>query len=142
MNTHAFCRRLLLGLFSVGIALWLPSWAYAHVGPGGSSGFLRGFSHPLTGLDHIVAMVAVGLWAAQRGGRSIWLVPVTFVIVMALGGVLGAAGIALPWVERGIIASVLVLGVLIAAAVRLPLAAATLLVGLFALFHGHAHGAE
>jgi urease accessory protein len=87
-------------------------------------------------------MVAVGLWAAQQGKRAVWAVPLAFVATMALGGALGMAGLALPYVEQGIAASVLVLGVLIAAAARLPLAAGMLLVAVFALFHGHAHGAE
>ena len=87
-------------------------------------------------------MIAVGLWAAQRGGRALWLVPLAFVSVMILGALLGMAGIAIPFAEKGILISVLVLGVVIAAAVRLPLAASMMLVGLFALFHGHAHGTE
>jgi urease accessory protein len=94
------------------------------------------------GLDHVCAMVAVGLWAAQRGGRAVWAVPATFVLVMALGGVLGAAGVPVPLVEPGIVGSVLILGLLIAAAVRLPVVASALIVGLFAVFHGYAHGAE
>jgi urease accessory protein len=103
---------------------------------------MSGLAHPLGGLDHILAMVAVGLWAAQRGGRALWIAPVTFVSVMAIGAGLGIAGFSLPLVAQGILASVLVLGVLIAAAVRLPLMASILLIGLFALFHGHAHGTE
>src|SRR5262249_29766957 len=101
-----------------------------------------GLAHPIHGLDHILAMVAVGLWAVQLGGRARWLVPASFVSVMALGGVLGMAGVAMPFAEQGIFASVLILGVLIAAAVRRPLAASMGLVGLFALCHGHAHGME
>ncbi len=121
----------------------LPALAQAHPGfPGHTHGFANGLAHPLTGLDHICAMVAVGLWAAQRGGRALWLVPSVFVSVMACGGALGMAAVPLPFVEAGIVASVLVLGVLIAAAVRLPLPASALLVGAFALFHGYAHGAE
>ena len=120
----------------------LPSLAYAHVGVGQTSGFAHGFVHPLTGLDHIAAMVAVGLWAAQRGGRALWVVPLTFVGVMSVSGLLGALGVSVPLVEPGIVASVFVLGVLVAAAVRLPLVASSLIVGLFAVFHGHAHGAE
>jgi urease accessory protein len=119
-----------------------PRLAFAHTGVGEPSGFWNGVAHPVTGLDHICAMFAVGLWAAQRGGRAIWIVPLAFVTVMALGGLLGMAAISLPMVEQGIAASVLVLGVLIAAAVRLPLLAGAILVGVFALFHGHAHGAE
>ncbi len=122
--------------------LVLPSLAHAHVGAGDTHGFAHGFTHPLGGLDHLCAMIAVGLWAAQMGGRAIWAVPLTFVSVMVLGGMLGMAQIQLPFIEQGIVASVLVLGVLIAAAVRLPLAASTAIVGLFAVCHGFAHGAE
>ena len=120
----------------------LPSLAYAHVGTGETGGFLHGLTHPVSGLDHICAMLAVGLWAAQTGGRSIWAVPLTFVSVMALGGMLPLLGIGLPFVEQGIALSVLLLGVLIAASVRLPLWLSSSMVGLFALWHGHAHGTE
>lgn len=123
------------------IALF-PALAHAHVGVGQANGLLPGLAHPITGLDHICAMVAVGLWAAQRGGRALWLVPLTFVSVMAVGGLLGMAAISLPFVEQGVLASVLVLGVLIAAAVRLPLVMSVVIVALFALFHGHTHGTE
>jgi len=122
--------------------LLLPLLAHAHVGVGETGGFLHGLGHPSSGLDHICAMIAVGLWAAQMGGRSIWAVPLTFVSVMALGGVLGMIGINVPFVETGIVISVLTLGVLIAASVRLPLVASIIIVGLFAIFHGHAHGTE
>jgi len=122
--------------------LSVPSLAHAHVGVGQTSGFAHGLAHPFTGLDHLAAMVAVGLWAAQRRGRALWAVPLTFVSVMSVGGLLGMVGVSIPFVEMGIIASVLVLGVLVAAAVRLPLVAGSFLVGLFAVFHGHAHGAE
>ena len=101
-----------------------------------------GVEHPFSGLDHILAMVAVGLWAAQLGGRALWLIPLTFVLTMAAGGVLGFMGVPLPMVELGIVGSVVVLGVLVALASRLPLAVSMTLVGLFALFHGYAHGAE
>ncbi|HRW65764.1 MAG TPA: HupE/UreJ family protein [Candidatus Competibacter sp.] len=101
-----------------------------------------GVEHPFSGLDHILAMVAVGLWAAQLGGRALWLVPLTFVLTMAVGGALGLLGVPLPMVELGIAGSVVVLGVLVALASRLPLAVSMSLVGLFALFHGYAHGAE
>jgi urease accessory protein len=121
----------------------VPSLAQAHPGaPGHTHGFSNGLFHPLTGLDHICAMVAVGLWAAQRGGRALWLVPLTFVSIMVVGGILGMGGVGIPYVEQGIAASVLVLGIFIASAVRLPLAASAAIVGLFALFHGYAHGAE
>ena len=98
--------------------------------------------HPLGGLDHVLAMVAVGLYAALLGGRALWLVPATFVTVMALGGAAGVAGYALPYTEIGIALSVVVLGVAVALRVSLPTLAAMALVGVFAVFHGHAHGAE
>lgn len=118
----------------------LPTLAYAH--PGEAGGLAHGMAHPFSGLDHLCAMIAVGLWAAQMGGRAAWLVPLSFVAVMALGGLLGMAAIALPFVETGIVMSLLVLGLLIAAAARLPLALSAIIVGVFALFHGYAHGAE
>lgn len=117
----------------------------AHVLPGdhgGSSSFAGGFAHPLHGPDHVLAMFAVGLWAAQIGGRALWAVPAAFVSLMVLGGALGIHGVPLPAVETGIALSVLLLGLLIAFAVRLPAWAGALLVGLFAVFHGHAHGTE
>ena len=117
--------------------LSLAGFAQAHPGHGG-----EGFAHPLHGLDHLLTMLAVGLWAAQLGGRAKWAVPAAFVSMMALGGALGMAGVAVPFAEQGIVASVLVLGVLIAAAVRLPPAASMGVVGIFALCHGYAHGAE
>jgi urease accessory protein len=137
MKKSSFIRAASLFIF-----LMMPALAQAHPQIGSSTGFARGLAHPMTGLDHICAMVAVGLWAAQRGGRALWLVPLVFVSVMTIGGILGMTAISLPFVEPGIAASVLVLGILIAAAVRLPLIASVLLVGLFALFHGHAHGSE
>jgi urease accessory protein len=124
------------------LVLLVPTLAHAHVGVGHASGLAAGLAHPLSGLDHLAAMIGVGLWAAQRGGRALWLVPLVFVLVMWAGGILGIAGVAIPLVEPGIIASLLVIGVLVAAAVRLPLVASVLIVGLFALVHGHAHGAE
>jgi len=130
-----------LGIASAAAAL-SPAMALAHPGIGPAAGFAAGLAHPLLGLDHLVAMLGVGLWAAQRGGRALWAVPLAFVAVMALGGFLGAIGVGLPFVAPAIAASVLVLGVLIAAAVRMPLVASTLLAGGFALFHGHAHGTE
>jgi urease accessory protein len=116
--------------------------AQAHIIPGDVHGFGSGFGHPLSGLDHILAMFAVGLWAAQLGGRARWLVPASFVSVMALGGVLAMAGLRVPFTEAGILLSVLVLGILVAVAARFPLAASMAVVGLFAFFHGHSHGTE
>ena len=122
--------------------LLLPSFAYAHTGVGEAGSLMHGFMHPASGLDHVCAMLAVGLWAAQMGGRSLWVVPLTFVGVMALGGMLPMQGLSLPFVEQGIVLSVLLPGVLIAASVRLPLWLSSSMVGMFALWHGHAHGAE
>lgn len=130
-------------LMAAVLSLFLaPATACAHVAVGQTSGLVQGILHPITGLDHIAAMVAVGLWAAQCGGRVVWTIPLTFMAIMAMGGLVGFAGISIPFVEPGIAASVLVLGLLMAAAVRLPLLMSSLLVGLFAMFHGHAHGTE
>lgn len=116
--------------------------ASAHTGVGDASGLMHGFMHPVGGLDHVLAMVAVGLFAAQRGGRALWLVPLSFVAMMAVGGALGVYGVGLPLVELGIAASVIVLGAAVAMQANIPVAAAMGLVGFFAIFHGHAHGAE
>lgn len=116
--------------------------ALAHVEAGQAAGFLAGFVHPVSGLDHVLAMVAVGLWGAQLGLPAIWVLPVTFPIVMALGGLLGLIGVALPGVQIGIAASAMLLGAAVMTERRLPLYTAAALVGLFAVFHGHAHGTE
>jgi len=123
-------------------AILAPTAAWAHPGHGEAVGFVQGFVHPVTGLDHVLAMIAVGLFAANLGGRALWAVPLSFVSVMALGGALGAAGIAIPFVEAGIALSVVVLGLAVALRWKAPVAVAMALVGLFALFHGHAHGSE
>jgi urease accessory protein len=123
-------------------AILAPAVAFAHTGVGDTSGFVHGFGHPISGLDHILAMVMVGIFAWQLGGRALWLVPTTFVLIMAVGGALGIAGIGVPFVEIGIALSVVVLGAIVAFNVKAPVAAAMGLVGLFAIFHGHAHGAE
>lgn len=123
-------------------AIALPAVASAHPAIGEAAGFSHGFAHPISGLDHILAMVMVGVFAFQLGGRATWLVPTTFVLVMALGGVLGATGVNIPFVETGIALSVVVLGAIVALNVKAPLAATLGIIGLFAIFHGHAHGAE
>ncbi len=123
------------------LAVWAPP-ALAHVDAGQSTGFLTGLLHPVSGLDHVLAMVAVGLWGAQLGAPAIWLLPVTFPIAMALGGFLGLVGIPLPGVEVGIAVSAILLGAALLTERRFPLYAATALVGFFAIFHGHAHGTE
>jgi len=116
--------------------------AFAHPQAGEAKGFLTGFRHPISGLDHVLAMVAVGLWGAQLGSPAIWLLPVAFPMVMAFGGMLGLMGIPLPGVEYGIAASAILLGMAVLFEVRPPLALAAVLVGVFAIFHGHAHGTE
>ena len=127
----------------VTIALLLaPSVAFAHPGHGEAGSLLAGFIHPLSGIDHLLAMTAVGLIAAHLGGRALWAVPATFVAVMALGGVFGAAGVSLPFTETAIALSVLVFGFVIFSGMAPPVLAAMALVGIFAAFHGHAHGAE
>jgi len=116
--------------------------AFAHLSPDEHGSFMAGFTHPLFGLDHILAMVAVGLWAAMLGGRAVWIVPSAFVGMMAVGFALAMSGIGLPFVEPAILASVVVLGLVIAAAIQLPAFAGAILVGAFAVFHGYAHGTE
>jgi urease accessory protein len=116
--------------------------ASAHSGGGEAGGFTSGFLHPIFGLDHVAAMVAVGLWGAFLGSRAMWLLPVIFPMVMAVGGALGVAGVPIPGVEIGIALSAVALGSMIAFAVRPPLWVAGVLVGVFAIFHGHAHGTE
>jgi urease accessory protein len=129
-------------LFAVATAILTPAVAFAHTGVGDTSGFVHGFGHPISGLDHILAMTMVGVFAWQLGGRALWLVPMTFVLIMTVGGALGIAGIGVPFVEVGIALSVVVLGAIVAFNVKAPAAVAMGLVGLFAIFHGHAHGAE
>ena len=116
--------------------------AFAHLDPAEHGSLLAGFTHPLSGLDHILVMIAVGLWAAQIGGRALWVVPSAFVGTMAFGFVLAMAGVHLPFVEPAILASVVALGLLVAMAVRMETAACAAVVGVFALFHGYAHGGE
>jgi urease accessory protein len=117
--------------------------AFAHIVDGSATGgFAGGFAHPLFGLDHVVAMVAVGLWGAFLGPPAIWLLPITFPMVMALGGAIAILGVPVPGVEIGIALSAIVLGGMITVAARPPLIIAALIVGAFAIFHGHAHGAE
>lgn len=117
-----------------------PAWA--HEGAGAVGGFMSGFTHPIFGWDHVIAMVAVGIWGAFLGAPAIWVLPVVFPMVMALGGALGIAGVGLPAVETGIALSAVVLGIMVAAALRPPLWVAGVIVGIFAIFHGHAHGTE
>jgi len=122
-------------------ALWTQS-ALGHVLQGEAYGFVTGFLHPISGADHVLAMVAVGLWGAQLGAPAIWVLPVAFPLVMAMGGMLGFLGVPVPGVEYGIAASAIVLGTAVALEVRPSLVIAALVVGCFAIFHGHAHGTE
>jgi urease accessory protein len=125
-----------------GLLLVASTAAYAHTGVGTTSGFAHGFAHPIGGIDHVLAMVAVGLLAAHLGGRALWAVPLSFVTMMVAGGAAGMGDMELPFVEIGIGLSVVVLGAAVAFRLDLPTLAAMALVGLFAIFHGHAHGAE
>ncbi|CDX49293.1 Protein HupE [Mesorhizobium plurifarium] len=116
--------------------------AYAHVGAGATSSFAAGFAHPLSGLDHMTVMIAVGLWAALKGGKAVLAWPLAFVGVMLVGAALGMLHVPVPFVEPAILASVVALGLLVALAIDLPVSAGVAIIGLFALFHGHAHGTE
>jgi urease accessory protein len=132
------CQCILTILFSLG-------WAqvtWAHVESGQAAGFVTGLQHPWSGLDHILAMIAVGLWGAQLGNPAIWLLPIAFPMMMAMGAMMGLLGIPVPGVEVGIALSAIVLGTMILAQVRPKLAVAMAMVGVFAIFHGHAHGTE
>lgn len=137
-------RKIIPILIALLLFLLIPATAFAHddttVIRFGS--FLAGFTHPVLGLDHLLAMLSVGIISSQIGGRAIWTVPLTFVLVMAIGGGLGLIGVGLTAIEFGIALSVLVLGVAIAAEQRFPIIVAMVAVGLFAVFHGYAHGAE
>ena len=129
-------------ILAFGTILILAGPAAAHVEGGLAGGFGSGFAHPLLGLDHIAAMVAVGLWGAFLGAPAIWVLPIVFPLVMAFGGILGILGVPLPGAEIGIAVSAVVLGLMVALAVKPHLAVAAIIVDAFAIFHGYAHGAE
>jgi urease accessory protein len=116
--------------------------AWAHVEGGQAAGFITGLQHPWSGLDHVLAMIAVGLWGAQLGSPALWLLPIAFPMMMAMGAMMGLMGIPVPGVEIGIALSAIVLGMMIFVEVRPKLAVAVAMVGIFAIFHGHAHGTE
>ena len=124
------------------VAMLCAQPAFAHPQKGVAVGFVTGFLHPISGLDHVLAMVAVGLWGAQLGAPAIWLLPVAFPMVMAFGGMLGLLGVPIPGVEYGIAASAVLLGAAVMFELRPPLGLAAALVGFFAICHGHAHGTE
>lgn len=127
--------------FALTASLW-PALAWAHVEKGRAEGLIAGLHHPVSGLDHVLAMVSVGLWGAQLGAPAVWLLPVTFPMVMAFGGMLGLMGVPLPGIEAAVALSGVALGTAVLAEWRPPLWAAAVLVGFFAVFHGHAHGSE
>ena len=122
--------------------LLLPSTVFAHVGSGNTGGFLTGMQHPISGLDHVLAMIAVGLWGAQLGAPALWLLPVAFPMMMAFGGMFGLLGLPLPGVEVGIAVSAIVLGIMVCLEMRPALWFSLAIVAFFAIFHGHAHGTE
>jgi urease accessory protein len=142
MKGKIMTTRSLAALLAASFLVLSAGVAQAHTGVGDTSGFAHGFMHPIGGLDHILAMVMVGVFAAQLGGRAVWLVPASFVAVMALGGAFGLAGIPVPFVELGIGVSVVVLGAVVAFKLHAAVPLAMSLVGFFAIFHGYAHGAE
>jgi urease accessory protein len=121
--------------------LWTPS-AQAHIQQGQAIGFVTGLEHPWSGLDHVLAMIAVGLWGAQLGNPALWLLPVTFPMVMSLGAMMGLLGIPLPGIEIGIAVSAILLGAMVMGEVKPKLFIAAVMIGFFAIFHGHAHGTE
>jgi urease accessory protein len=131
-----------IAIMVIAIVLFSLSPASAHVQRGGAVGFTTGFCHPWSGWDHILAMVAVGVWGVQLGRPAIWLLPVTFPVIMSIGGFLGLIGCPLPGTEVGIGLSALLLGLMVAAEAHPPLWVAVLMVGIFGLYHGHAHGTE
>jgi urease accessory protein len=141
--TQAMRHRLLFVFFitSAVYLLWATS-ADAHVDQAEAAGFMTGLQHPWSGFDHILAMIAVGLWGAQLGNPALWILPVTFPMVMAFGAMMGLMGIPLPGIEIGIAVSAMVLGTMVLGEVRPKLVVAAVLVGVFAIFHGHAHGTE
>src|SRR5438270_5851873 len=132
-------NRIAIGSLAIFCLCLIPVLAVAHPLSGPGSGVMQGFAHPFTGLDHILAMVAVGLFAVTIGGNALWMVPLTFMTLMAIGGWLGFANVVLPYVEAVVALSVLVLGLAIAIPKQWTVPAAMLLVGAFAVFHGHSH---
>lgn len=129
-------------LFILFLIIFASNSAFAHTGAGIDTGFESGFWHPILGWDHVVAMVAVGLWGAFLGTPAIWILPIVFPLVMAVGGAFGIAGVPIPFVEQGIALSGVVLGLLIMLAFKASKTVAAVIVGSFAIFHGHAHGTE
>ena len=136
------CQRTFLTLWFFLVTVLWPLYAWAHVGSGEAGGFLTGVQHPVSGFDHVLAMMAVGLWGAQLGAPALWILPVVFPMMMAMGGMLGLMGIPIPGVEVGIAVSAIVLGFMVLTEARLKIQLAMAIVAFFAIFHGHAHGTE
>ncbi len=135
-------NRILVSLAAIAACLFLPALGFAHIEQGQATGFLTGIEHPWSGLDHILAMVSVGLWGAQLGNPAMWVLPITFPMMMTAGAMMGLLGIGLPGIEVGIAVSAILLGAMVFLEVRPKLVVAVLLIGFFAIFHGHAHGTE
>lgn len=135
------CFLSLMIIVTMASLMWATS-AFAHVERGQAVGFVTGLEHPWSGLDHVLAMIAVGLWGAQLGNPAIWLLPILFPMIMALGAMMGLMGIPLPGIEIGIAGSAIILGAMVLAEVRPKVSVAAIMVGIFAIFHGHAHGTE
>ncbi len=131
-----------MNILLISLLFFVPETAVAHAPEGAGGGFFTGFLHPIMGVDHLVAMIAVGLWGAFLGERALWILPIVFPSIMAVGAALGIIGLEIPLIEFVIALSGVVLGALIALRVRAPLAIAMVLVGIFAIFHGYAHGVE
>ena len=141
MNTMNFKIKAIMTSLLFLLILLEPAFAHANAASL-KGGFMSGFLHPLSGLDHVIAMVAVGLWGAFLGKPAIWVLPIVFPLVMALGGALGVAGVPIPYIETGIALSGVVLGIVVLFAIKPPIWVAAIIVGAFAIFHGHAHGTE
>jgi urease accessory protein len=136
-------ERIFYLIFCIGVIFLVnPAMVQAHVEQGQAIGFFTGMEHPWSGFDHILAMVAVGIWGAQLGNPAIWVLPVAFPMMMAVGGMMGLIGIPLPGVETGIAVSAIVLGLMVLLEMRINLIITIIIVGFFAIFHGHAHGTE
>jgi urease accessory protein len=142
MKNHPGRINLSIYLSAWALLLLWASPALAHVEQGQAVGFITGLEHPWSGLDHVLAMIAVGIWGAQLGNPALWILPVTFPMVMSLGAMMGLLGIPLPGIEIGIAVSAILLGVMVLGEIRPKLYIAAVMVGFFAIFHGHAHGTE
>ena len=141
INKQKYLNSFIWFLVLAGYLVFTPS-AHAHVQQGQAVSFVTGLEHPWSGLDHVLAMIAVGLWGAQLGNPAIWILPITFPLMMSLGAMMGLLGVPLPGIEIGIAVSAIVLGLMVLGEVRPKLAVSVIVVGCFAVFHGHAHGTE